>query len=161
MHTVGRHLESEAIKKNIENADALARSAFNRYYYSTFLTARELLSTKYPKVEEIGHKAYSEIFSQKIPKELKKHIKTAQTTDPPLVVTLQKAVSAAYDLSEIMKKAYGVRIVADYNPNTKVEFTIPDKFKLNGVSISDAHSWQTKAKQLTACIQEAWRQTSD
>lgn len=159
MHEVGHYLQIEALKRADPEKDLFARSAYNRYYYSIFLTARNLLSLIDSKYERLPHKSYPEVLLGNIVSTLKKGGRTASKNgDHALVTKIASAVSAANDLSNLMEAAYATRIAADYMPSIKVNFVGPGRFELQGISITDAHNWTARAATWCRVILDAWRQ---
>jgi hypothetical protein len=57
MHQVAEHLSLQARAMTGNDADAFGRSAFNRYYYATYLSVRELLASLDSSWETQRHSA--------------------------------------------------------------------------------------------------------
>jgi len=162
MHEVGHHLQIEAIKKDGPEKDLFARSAYNRYYYSIFLIAREMLLTLNPDYRQLAHQDYPAILSGSIVKSFKKDRSIAQkNNDYNLFNKIESAISASKNFSELMHRAYATRVVADYQPHEKINFTDNERFYLNGMSITEAHNWLSRATLWRDTIIDAWRQVHD
>lgn len=162
MHEVGHHLQIEAIKKKGPEKDLFARSAYNRYYYSIFLMAREMLLILNPDHGHLAHQDYPAILSGSIVKSLKKDRSSAQkNSDYALLNKIESAISASKNFSELMQRAYATRVVADYQPHEKICFTDNERFYLKGMSITEAHSWLSRATLWRDTIIDAWSQVHD
>jgi len=73
LHNVATHLISQARSMGSEMlVDAYARSAFNRYYYSSFLSTRELLSQLNGSWGREPHKNIPKILSENVVGQIKK-----------------------------------------------------------------------------------------
>lgn len=71
MKIVGEKLSDWAVaEKDDGHVDLFGRSAFNRYYYSTFLITRELLRSLDPKWGTAAHKNIPEILRDSLKKKL-------------------------------------------------------------------------------------------
>lgn len=141
MHSVGHHLQKEAMSRGGD--DLFARSAFNRYYYNLFLSVKVVISDFDSSYSELGHKDYPNILSGTMVREFKKiGTRARKLGDFDLHADTQKAVHAAKELAAQMTEANAVRIVADYYPDTKINFIEPGiRYSLNNYSITKAHRW--------------------
>ena len=59
----------------------------------------------------------------------------------------------------MMKKAYLVRVTADYYPDVAVEPDDLGGFRLNSIRAHDASEWLDKAKEYCSAIEQAARLT--
>jgi hypothetical protein len=160
MNQVAHHLQKEALlQTNPSDRDVFARSAYNRYYYGIFLRVREMLIEFEPqKWAEVAHANCPEILTGQIFERFRKARKRASTNqDKTLVQLLNRAMSAATDLAKLMERAKGVRVVADYYPNTTVIFD-KERFSLGGITVTEAHAWNEDARMKIDTIQQVWRQ---
>ena len=161
METVAHHLQKEAINRrlNAEECDLFGRSAYNRYYYATFLKVREMFSQLDASWGALPHKAYPEILRGTIKKTIAGgRSKAIKLGDLKLISLCQQATAAASDLATLMTQGYAVRVIADYHPEIPVAFTDAERFELNSVKISTAHGWPSRAQTLTNTIEAAWKQ---
>ena len=125
MQVVGKHLAEVALRIRGTSPDdgLFVRSAFNRYYYATFLTSRRLL------FETIGarglpHKTLPEYLVGQFQKTIKRQIQAGFTSG----VVSQSGRSRMLDslrqntllLRELLRLAYSVRVLADYEPEVPV-----------------------------------------
>ncbi len=164
MEIVGLHLQREAVKsgKPAEESDLFGRSAYNRYYYASFLCVRRLLIELDSKWDKLPHADYPNLLRVTIKTEIDKHKRRAQRlNDSALVQLCLQAINASHELAKIMEKGFVTRVVADYRPEIKVDFTGGDRFRLQSVEITEAHQWPEKAYALAQTISSAWKQTHD
>ena len=159
MQKVGHYLQMEAKNVSDEDRDTFARSAYNRYYYSVFLTVRDLIRTLKPDVTSLPHKSYPDLLKNTIFKELNGALKIARRNDDSVLVgKIEKAKNAARNLADQLEKANGVRITADYYPESYVSFENVDRFSLRGITITEAHNWSQLATSYCGIIENAWSQ---
>lgn len=160
MQEVAHHLQVQAHKETEERRDAFARSAYNRYYYASFLRARELVHRIFPeRNEELGHASYPEFLEGKVLKKLQEGQRRADRTgDHELSGILNKAKFATLSLSQQFRKANAVRITADYYPEKYIEFSGKARFSLESINISEAHNWIKQTEQFAQVIESAWNQ---
>ena len=137
--------------------DAYARSAFNRYYYSTFLEARKMLCAIDVAWERTAHKSYPDHLKGKMLQKLKKKARILRNTDDYSAADiLDAACHGLPELAKIMEEAYNLRVVADYEPDIKVNFDDRRNFSLNNISIEAAKSWTNRASRIRGQVLKAW-----
>ncbi len=159
MQRVAHHLQLEAMKKQGEERDLYARSAYNRYYYNLFLIVRQMLADLDPIWSELPHKDYPKILKGQICRTYRKSKARAQKNgDSGLVQKLDDGLRAASALASLMTAAYVIRIVADYKPAEKIIFESQDRFSLKNINITEAHNWRASAQLWTNSIKDAWSQ---
>lgn len=162
MKIVAGHLLKEAYRRadRIER-DVFGRSAFNRYYYATFLIVRAGLQQMNADWAMLQHAAIPDMLKGSIKRELAKgKMKAARVGDSALVELCAKAGSAALQLSALMQKGYATRVVADYSPEIPVSFLVGPQCSLNSVGAKDASDWPNKAAVYIGTIVMAWSQIS-
>lgn len=162
MQSVAHHLQIEAVKLVpgcAADADSYARSSFNRYYYATFLCVRSTLvrvDSKYK--DSLNHRGAPDFLRGTIQKRIKAIEKKANKLgDAPLVSECRQASSQNLSFAETLEKAYAIRVVADYTPETAVDFR-SDRFTLSGVAVTEAHDWLAKANLWSSVILNIIRQ---
>jgi len=107
----------------------------------------------------LAHKSYPEVLKGQVTQELKKaRTKAQKTQDSELQMMIESALSAAVALSSLIEKAYGVRVIADYEPGIAVQFSSANRFSLQSVDITEAHNWHSKVGVWTLAINKAWTQ---
>lgn len=160
METVALHLENEAIRRaSPDERDSFGRSAFNRYYYATFLKIQIALRSQRPCWAKSGHSQLPKTLQDEVIKELKTNFqKSKKIGDAEMAKLCSEAISAAKSLATILTEGYAVRVTADYFPDIAVSFMPAGGFKLNATPVSHAHSWPAKASGFVAALERAWRQ---
>lgn len=162
MHAVGHHLQKQAVIAAADERDAFARSSFNRYYYSAFLNIREMFSLIEPTWSNSPHKGYPEILKGKIKKNLNRARRAAQkSNDTALLKRIDAAKRAIDELAQTITTAYGIRIVADYEPGEPVNFDQNRRFSLKSTDVSYAHEWEEKSRILCKNIESVWREANE
>lgn len=161
MKRVADHLKLHALSGiDPEGFDLFGRSAFNRYYYATFLVVRAGLR-RMGLVEEYGeikHASIPEMLSGKILKAFKRECLAAKRIgDSEAISTFSLAADAAKDLSELMRLARGARTAADYQPEILIIIS-GQGFSLLTVSIESAQTWPSRAGVLVNRVEAGWRQ---
>lgn len=159
MQVVGLLLQKEAVKEQTDSKDLFARSAYNRYYYSVFLATRKLLAEINPAWGRLAHKSYPETLRGSVIKELTKaRTRAVKRNDREFVLLLEGAIRATKALANLIEKAYGVRVVADYEPDELVTFSTQDRFSLKNINITEAHGWDSQVAMWILAIATAWKQ---
>lgn len=164
MEVVAHYLQAEAIGRSEKSEkDLFGRSSYNRYYYATFLIARELATELNPADwSQLAHASYPGILRGTVAKKFAKaREKANKTGDKELVFQCYQAKKAAEDLSRLMEQGNLTRVTADYYPEIPVEFEENGKFKLNSIDVTAARSWPARAKTLSNIILSAWKQIHD
>lgn len=152
LHGVADHLSNRAkalLAASAESeADAYARSAFNRYYYATFLTVRELLAIMNSKWEETPHANIPDVLEHGVLK-LIKTTAIKQELDHMLSSSrrqsiVKQSIVSTNEISSILKAANHVRKAADYEPNQRIVFG-PAGFELVTYTVGEAGNWKSRA----------------
>lgn len=157
MEDVAHYLQVEANKStDLMTRDRFGRSAFNRYYYSTFLQVRVMISSMDTAWGRLPHADYPPLLNGKIQKTIKSARNVAaKVGDTEFVGECSRAISAINTLSDLMKTGSATRVIADYEPDINLIFN-GQRFSLQGVSINDAHEWPQRSRQLIKTIQNCW-----
>lgn len=165
MEQVAAHLANEArvrhMAGNMDSGDndSFGRSAFNRYYYATFLVIRAGLGSLQGTWAGLPHKDIPLLLKGEIKRSLKRGLQDAKKlSDGDVVRQCSKAIEAADELAELTTRAYGVRVTADYNPEIRVSFDEKGTFSLNAIAVDEAKRWPYKARALVPAIISAWSQ---
>lgn len=156
LHDVGEHLSSVAAQSaHPEDTNKFGRSAYNRYYYATFLEVRDLLALVDKKWEEPNHSDIPGTLRGKFRQKLLRSIGNARDTK---LITLQEAARmtvstqcATRDLAALMDTARQVRSIADYKPEyhaTKIGGAVV----LGGTKLSEARLWRQRACKPAAVL---------
>lgn len=151
MHQVAEHLSSEAkVQKEPLDADAFARSAFNRYYYATFLGVRKFVSALDADWARRTHSGLPDLLEGDVLKiirnQAKKLEKQGAITTSRVRAISKQAGQASSEIASILRIAYNVRVVADYKPEQLVLFNHAD-FALADHTRAEARNWKTRVDQ--------------
>jgi hypothetical protein len=162
MNIVGDRLAAiAATEDDPVRFDLFGRSAFNRYYYSAYFTVRTALGRIDTNWERMNHKAIPQLLRTAVLERLRKQAsankKTGLMTGAEASRFYSMAASAAAELSNCLRTAYEVRVVADYEPQTKVEVIGKAAgAKLADCTISRASGWQRRAETHASTILRAY-----
>lgn len=164
LQTVADHLRSEATSRfQTPDGDYFGRSAFNRYYYATFLEIKTTLGKL--RTEWDGNIAHADIpmlLRGRITDDLKKGKAKAMKADDSYAISLcSQGIAAARDLAQMMEICRAIRVVADYNPEIPIEFTEATNFVLSSTPVLEAGRWPNRARACLASIANAWRQVNE
>ncbi len=161
MEVVALYLKGHAITLPAGvDRDLFGRSAFNRFYYATFLTVKSDLGAAISGLPR-DHAGIPNFLRTTVKKELANGAaKARRAGDSALVDLCSRAKSAAFELADLMEKGYSTRVVADYNPDMPVTFDGQPNFALNNVPVEYAQTWPHRARVFTRSIVDAWRQIS-
>jgi hypothetical protein len=141
--------------------DYFGRSAFNRYYYATFLQVKTGLGGLRVEWSTMAHAGIPEVLRGTVQRELKQGRTRAQrASDQEVVALCSRALAAVADLAKLMEKGYATRVTADYHPEIPVDFSGGQSFKLNTIGVDDARAWPNRAQVLVGAITSAWKQVN-
>lgn len=162
LNKVANFLKDQAIKNiDAEERDSFGRSAYNRFYYCSYLEVRGFLSEIEKGWGDAKHSAIPDILHANFEKKFKSEIKKAQrNSDKELVSILSNALEATKFLKSLLEDGYASRVVADYKPEIKVIF-YSNNFSLNAVDVEMAKQWPVKTQTLVGVIKSAWRHVND
>lgn len=161
MQVVGQHLSDIAmsIRGNSPDDTLFARTAFNRFYYATFLASRKLL------IDTMGtgglpHKALPEYITGQFRKTVKRQIELGFRSGVLSNTVRARMLSALKEntllLRELLVLAYGVRVLADYEPDTPVGIT-GDTYSLGASTLSAASKWTSRAQMHCKNLHKIWK----
>lgn len=161
MQVVGKHLSDFAwrIRGRSPDDDLFARSAFNRYYYATFLASRRLL-IETTGTKDLPHKSVPEYLTGGFRKTVKRRIQAAfksgvlsHADRSGMLDTLRHNTLL---LRELLMQAYGVRVLADYQPDIPVEIR-DDTYLLGTSTLSAASNWAGRAAMHCKNLHRLWK----
>ncbi|MEC5385532.1 hypothetical protein VVD49_07340 [Uliginosibacterium sp. H3] len=163
MEVVAQYLRQEALSRASPERDTFGRSAFNRYYYATFLTVKRGISALRPEwAGNIPHADIPNMLRGAIKESLGKGRKRAlRAGDFELENLCARAISAAEDLAKVMEQGKATRVAADYHPDILVDFSGEQPFYLNKVSVHVAKDWPFRARAFLDTISQAWMQVDE
>lgn len=162
MKVVGDKLREWAINEHSETkADAFGRSAFNRYYYASFLITREMLKELNPEWARAPHREIPVILEKSIIGRVKRQIKNTERKKLYAVRDSSKQRRslniAVAELSGLLSSAFSVRVTADYEPECRV-VRAGNLITLNNQSLEAAKSWPDRAEAFSKVILKVWRE---
>jgi hypothetical protein len=161
MKIVGDHLTGVAANRaDVMECDLFGRSAFNRYYYGAYLIAREMLMQLDPAWARTAHSDIPDLLEgaviNKIRKEAKNQEQAGLLSKTASSSLRNSAATAVTQLSQLLRSAYGVRIVADYDPGSQISRNGKILILVDH-STDEAKRWQGRATQATGTILNIWR----
>lgn len=163
MKVVGDQLENWAhAQSDFRSSDLFGRSAFNRYYYAAFLVTREMLGDLDSNWKHTQHKNIPELLEVALKKpvlnKLSANVRKDIITEGDKKRLQQELQIATTDLANLLREAYDVRIVADYEPEESV--IIKNKvITLKGCKLNSASGWVGRAKNCCKTIRRVWQET--
>jgi hypothetical protein len=140
---------------NSREADLFGRSAFNRYYYASFLIVRETLKRIDNRWAEPSHAEIPDLLRGQVLKHIKKEVRSLEEND--LIAhgeaqsTINRAINATNALADLLSKAREVRRVADYEPDTMVT-RVGSVMSLAEQTLDAAKGWPQRAEQQSGII---------
>lgn len=158
MEIVAKHLESEAIRRTlVSETDLFGRTAFNRYYYATFWIVRNAVAQIDSKWAELSHGDLPNFLQGAFLKRFRTELKKAEELGTSTQKLKIRATASASGLADLMRKAYYLRVQADYKPDAHA---IQDGgvIVLNETKSSIAATWPRRAKTLTANLLDVAKQ---
>ncbi len=163
MEEVGNYLQREAIQRtDPHQRDLFGRSAFNRFYYATFIPLSNALAKMKPEWGGLPHKNVPTVLRESVIKGLKEGSKRANRVgDYDTVSVCSRAIDYCHQLADLMESGYAIRVTADYNSAVPVDFTLGTDFRLASVPVSAAKQWPGRAVAYVEAISNAWRQINE
>ena len=160
MKIVGDHLAGVAAGRGDENEfDLFSRSAFNRYYYSAFLSVRSVLKTLDPAWATPSHQMMPEVLKGEVLNRLKRHIriaqKSGQITETKGSQLIHVAGTAACELSNLLVSARETRRLADYEPEIRVT-RAGSTTTLGSWSLDAARNWERQVNAQSKTIMKIY-----
>jgi hypothetical protein len=148
---VAEHLSKRAdASVGHDSADAFGRSAFNRYYYASFHTVRDLLFALDESWAKVPHKNLPGLIEGDLIKRMKRLAEQQERLGALKASRrhslLSQAQTAANDIATILRAAYAVRIAADYEPTKPVDF-FDGGFRLVQHTNTEARNWANRVEK--------------
>lgn len=152
MIRVAQYLTERALATTLEDETNLfGRSAFNRFYYATFLTVRETLVTIDPSWAEPTHKQVPEILRGALVKRIKNQLNKGLLEPRETEQVKSLAMKYASDLANTLQTAYLIRIQADYKPEQRATRK-GGSIHLYGLKTGDAAGWHQDAVRFSTAL---------
>ena len=146
-------------ERDQDNFDLFGRSAFNRFYYASYLITRDMLGQCNPVWAKTSHKEIPNLLNDCVAKRIKEAIrnqagKLISHHDGKLMA--QEATAAIVPLAQLLTSAYAVRCVADYEPGQRIQ-PAQKSFELIGHSNHAANAWPKRTTTYTRTILKIWK----
>lgn len=160
MQKVAELLSREVHSRNsLNEKDLFARSAINRYYYACYRVVWDLLKTVYPNKKVPGHsnlpiKIHSGLYKL-ISKSLSDAEKRGVMRHSEVAKRRNQVRQSTKELSDILTLSYGVRCIADYEPDKKVVVT-GSKVALGETTLHAAAQWLRRTEIHCGNLQSEW-----
>lgn len=152
---VAEHLSDRARKESGARADAFGRSAFNRYYYASFLSVRELLAEIEPSWLATPHANFPDLLQDTVVKQVRREAKKqkrAGALTPSIASSLiTQAVSATSEIVSVLRVANEARKAADYKPEIAVVFDA-NGFRLGDQTDAAARGWKERVDRMKGVL---------
>jgi len=146
-------------ERDVTSADLFGRSAFNRYYYASYLLTRSLLTEFDSTWARTPHSNIPSLLRDTI----RKRLRTALLNQAGKLISWRDAKemraelnAAVEDLASVLTVAYLVRCIADYEPDIKASRNGP-ALELCNHTIHEASGWPRRAIAHTRTIRRIWR----
>jgi hypothetical protein len=162
MIVVAETLSAIALEEPVEeHADSYGRSAFNRYYYASYLITRDMLRQLNPSWAGTPHSKIPDLLTGtvigRVRKELRRQQKLGGLRSGSSKSMLKEANTATSELSNLLKNAYEVRCVADYEPEQRI-LRNGRVIKLGEQTMEAARHWPNRVSAYTKTLIRIWRQ---
>lgn len=161
MRRVGDSLLDLAVaERDAGAADEFGRSAFNRYYYAVYLIVRKAVMSIDPKWASCSHKDLPELLTKQLYRavrgrarflERKGYFNRGQSAR---LVRSFKICSS--DLAQLLRTSYGVRCVADYSPEERIQFR-DGTVHLGETTAGAAQRWPDRAERSSGQLRASWK----
>lgn len=163
MKIVGDELSTLALsrRRDSDDFDLLGRSAYNRYYYSAYLTTRHtigLMQSEWRKITHSGLPTLLEVSLMNVVKiHLEKQRRSGLITQSNYSRLLKEFRSVSTELANLLRYAYHIRGLADYEPEIKL---LCDKslISLQACKITTAREWAIHTERLCGRLLKLWRE---
>ena len=140
--------------------DLFSRSAFNRYYYSAYLTVLTALERIGCAPKKPTHTNVRDTLTGKVRKKLRRELRRGRVRGADKDLIHGVSTNGVDELKRLLLDAYMVRCEADYNPKQKVDrIEGTDIAKLAGCTILTASHWQQSADSYTDIIEHAYQRS--
>ena len=162
MQIVAETLEGLAIKdKDASHSDLYGRSAFNRYYYASFLITRETISEMKSNWKGTAHAEIPNLLVKGLRKPaaaaIRTQVKAGLIDHGDKSRILGELNSTGQELAQLLREAYDARIAADYEPELKIHKD-GDIITLKSYSLSSAKNWPRRTRQLCSRLLRSWKE---
>lgn len=162
MHIVGDELERLALSNgDPANSDLLGRSAFNRYYYASFLITRETLGLMQSNWRGTPHAGIPVLLDEGLKKPAKhaisKQIRASLLDRGDEHRLMADITATGSELAQLLRRAYDARILADYEPEIKTARE-GNVITLKSHKLSTAKEWPARTSMLCSRLLRIWKE---
>ncbi len=160
MESVGKKLKFWAESQHAHQ-NMFGRSAYNRFYYASYLLTRKTLSNLDSKWQNAKHKNIPELLVTSVRKPvktaLKIQLKKGLITHGQHSKSLNTLNQSTLELSDLLVQAYDLRCIADYEPEIPI---VAEKqvLTLNEYKLNTAEKWPGKANACCKSIRKIWEE---
>jgi hypothetical protein len=157
MIRVANHLRDHALGcSDSDETNVFGRSAFNRYYYATFLIVRQFLTEIDPGWGDLVHKDVPDLLTTGLLKRYRNQLKKGGLDPAETEKQKSIATNAASKLAAVMAQAYLIRVDADYKPD-KLLTRSKGTLELSKVKSVDAAEWYYNAVRCSDILRNVAR----
>ncbi|MFR9680746.1 hypothetical protein [Acinetobacter sp. SEK570] len=161
MQVVGDELSALALGRcGTTDFDLLSRSAFNRYYYATYLVTRNTIGQMVNDWKGTNHSGLPILLEVTLIKKVKlyldQQLKGELIDKGQYSRTLSDFRRVGSELAQLLKYAYHVRVLADYEPEVEISY-IDRVIILQSCKITTAKSWSQQAERLCGRLLKLWK----
>ena len=161
MQIVGDELQRLALaERDPLNFDLLGRSAFNRYYYATYLTTREMLAMMESSWKSTSHSNIPDLLKislkNRASTQLKNQVKRGLIDRAEESRILTSIYALSCELADLLKFAYDARVFADYQPEILI-IREENVISLKSHKITTAQQWPNRANVICKQLLKHWR----
>jgi hypothetical protein len=161
MQVVGAHLAEVAlsIQGRTPDDDLYARSAFNRYYYASFLASRKLIAETMG-TKNLPHAAIPAHLKGEFRKTFRRQIQSRFKSGALSVSHHSRMLTDLSQntqlLGKLLEDAYSVRVLADYEPDVPVEIK-DNTFRLGISTLASAGHWAGTTEMYCRNLRQIWK----
>jgi len=162
MKIVGDELSILASSRHgSDDFDLLGRSAYNRYYYSAYLITRQTVGQMRSDWKRISHAGLPTLLDSALINVVKSHLERQRRTNLITQGQYSRLLSdfrnTANELAQLLKLAYNIRTLADYEPEIKISY-INHVISLQSCNITTAKEWTAKTDKLCGRLLRLWKE---
>ena len=162
MKIVGDKLAEIAVNEpDSDRQNLFGRSAFNRYYYSAYWITRGMITIIAGEWNKHSHEDIPNMLNgntkNKIDREIQRAVEQKTIEQGYSNDLHERAHRRLEDLADLMREAYAVRIVADYQPENLIEISDAD-LMLENCTLASANGWEARANYCCDDILSVWEE---
>ena len=143
--------------KSNEDINLFGRSAFNRYYYATYLEVRKFLGSLEENYLTLPHNDIPKVLKGNVSRIIKREEKKQREKGLQVKASVSLGLESIKKLAEILQEAYKIRVESDYKPEkTVVKKNSSPEVWLGEVSTGKAKNWRSDAVRFCRHISKAY-----